>query len=167
MPRTQRLKDMVVSGDSRCPSSKCESVPCGGWEHYAPMHLEEVLSTEICNGMSHWDAWVTLNSCVRQNYSMPPGSHCFCYKPDLLKCIVPGMQCPKREKVGILIWHIPPAVPLLTLDSAAFPGQHVWYLQPGQIPTEGSGHKCNFFFFLEKKTIPYKFLLNTGVFFLT
>lgn len=75
------------------------------------------------------------------------------------------MQCPKREKVGILIWHIPPAVPLLTLDSAAFPGQHVWYLQPGQIPTEGSGHKCNFFFFLEKKTIPYKFLLNTGVFF--
>ena len=64
------------------------------------------------------------------------------------------MQCPKREKVGILIWHIPPSVHLLTLDSAAFPGQHVLYLQPGQIPIEGSGHKCNFFFFFGKEDYP-------------
>lgn len=29
----------------------------------------------------------------------------------------------RGEKVGVLVWHIPPPVHLLTPDSAAFPGQ--------------------------------------------
>ena len=145
MPRTQHLKDTVVSGDSHCPNSKCESVSYGcentkpqhTWERYYLLKFAMGCPTEMCEllWIPGWD----------KTTQMPLGSHCFCYKPDLLKCTVPGIQCRKREKVGIPIWHIPPPVHLLTLDSAAFPSQPVWYTQPGQIPTEGSGHKCNFF----------------------
>ena len=40
----------------------------------------------------------------------------------------------KGEKVRVLVWHIPPPVCLHMFGSASFPSQHVWYLQPGQVP---------------------------------
>ena len=33
----------------------------------------------------------------------------------------------RGEKVGVLVWHIPPLLHLLTPDSDATPGQHMWY----------------------------------------
>ena len=42
--------------------------------------------------------------------------------------------CPTEtgEKVGAQVWHILPPVQLLMPDGA-FPTQHVWYAQPGQV----------------------------------
>lgn len=40
----------------------------------------------------------------------------------------------RGENVGSLVWHILPPVYLLTSNSAASPGQHVWYTQSDQIP---------------------------------
>lgn len=37
------------------------------------------------------------------------------------------------ERVGVLFWNILPPVYLLTPNSAAAPGQHVWYAQPAQV----------------------------------
>ena len=42
------------------------------------------------------------------------------------------------EKEGTLVWHIPPPVHLLIPDSAAFCGQHVWCVQPGEVPNAAS-----------------------------
>ena len=40
----------------------------------------------------------------------------------------------KGKKMEVLVWHILPPVYLLMPDSAASPGQHVWYTQPGHVP---------------------------------
>ena len=46
-----------------------------------------------------------------------------------------GTQTIERgETVGVLVWRIPPPVHLVRPDSAASPGRHVWFAQPGQVP---------------------------------
>ena len=54
----------------------------------------------------------------------------------LLKCATAGMKhAPLKEGRRWGFWrHILPPVHLLTLNSAASPGQYVWYVQPGQVP---------------------------------
>lgn len=68
------------------------------WKHQASSNLEKVSSTEIYNGMSHQDGWVTSHSWVRRNCSISteiPLSH---YKVNLLKCTIPGMEhAPLKE----------------------------------------------------------------------
>ena len=40
----------------------------------------------------------------------------------------------RGEKVGVLLWNIPPPVHLFMPDNAASPEQHVWYAQASQVP---------------------------------
>ena len=106
------------------------------WEHQAPSRLGKELSIGVCNETSHWDGWVTLHQWVKWNYSVSTGILLSCYKLDLLKCTISGTEhTPSREEqVKVLTWHILPPIHLLMSHSVAFPGQHVQYAQPGQVP---------------------------------
>ena len=66
------------------------------------------------------------------NYSISTGIPLSSYKPDLLKHTICTIE--RREKVGVLVWHILPPVHLLIPASAAYVGQHVCYAQLGQVP---------------------------------
>lgn len=60
--------------------------------------------------------------------------------------------------MGVLLWHIPLPVYLLTPDSAVSPGQHEWYAQSGHIPkaaaTLTSKHQSTSANFMEEETLP-------------
>ena len=61
--------------------------------------------------------------------------------------------------MGLLVWHIPPPVHLLTPYSAASPSQHVWYAQPGQIPKAAATLTSTNIILIEGEEFPIQFTI--------
>ena len=102
------------------------------WEHQAPLSQGAALSPSVCNETSHRDAWDTFHFGVRANYCLP-------WDPIFLlqtfwNALYLEWNIEREEKEGFLVWHILPSVHLVTSNSAASRGQHIWYAQPGQVP---------------------------------
>lgn len=77
---------------------------------------------------------------VKENYQFCTGIPLSCHKMELLKCTVPGMEhTPLKEERRWGTWSgLSHPLHLLLSDSAASPGQHTWYIQPGQVPKASS-----------------------------
>lgn len=107
------------------------------WEHQTPSCLGEALASRICNGMSHWDGWVTSHPWVRGNYSVSTGISLSCCKLDLLKCNMPEMEhasLKEGRRWGSWSGISHPQAISSCLTVMPPQGQNTRYVQPGQVP---------------------------------
>lgn len=101
----------------------------------SPIAPGEGSPTETRNGTSHWDGWVTLHPCVREDSSVSTGVPLSWYTLDLLKHTVPGIDhAPWKEgtRWGSRSAHRAP-VQLPTTGHAASSGQRVRHAPPDRL----------------------------------
>ena len=127
---------MKVVGKSHCPDSHHGSI-CYDAEATKPHHTwERIYQLEYAIWWSHQNEWTTSHSWVKGTYSVSLESHCpgashTCWNTLCLKWNTDHRKRGRDEGPGLAFLS---SVHFLILDSAAFLTQHIWYVQPSQVP---------------------------------